>query len=159
MKKAGCKSEITLIEGVKAIGQKGFSLVEIMIAITILGLVLALVGTNVLKRLDEARVSTAQNQIRLFKTALLEYYAQEKKMPTDAEGLEALAEKGYLGDSEESPLDPWDNEYIYKHQGGRKFVIISFGADGAEGGEEIDADISSADLGKRKKRKKKSDDK
>lgn len=139
---------------------KGFSLIEIMIAITILGLVMALVGTNVLKRLDEAKVQATRNQIKALEGALQDYYRQNGSYPTTDQGLQALVEKptsgkipknwsaGYLGKDEGAkvPLDSWSNDFVYRSDDGYKFEIISRGADGEEGGEEIAADISSKDL-------------
>ena len=136
----------------------GFSLIEIMIAITILGLVMALVGTNVLKRLDEAKVQTAKNQIKALEGALQDYYRENAMYPTTDQGLNALVEKptagkipknwnadGYLSKGK-VPQDPWTNDFVYKCDDGYHFEIISRGSDGEEGGEGIAADINSKDL-------------
>lgn len=149
----------------KTNGQSGFSLVEIMIAITILGLVMALVGTNVLKRLDEAKVRTARNQIQIFSNALADFYRENGQYPTTEQGLDALVEQptvepvpkvypegGYLG-KDYLPMDPWNNDYTYESDG-RKFEIKSLGSDGQEGGEGIAGDVSSEDKPERRRRKK-----
>ncbi len=140
------------------VGQKGFSLVEIMIAITILGLVMALVGTNVMKRLDEAKVKTAMNQIRILESALADFYRQNGFYPGTEQGLDALIEKPTVGRIPKNypedcylekcrmPMDPWDNDFIYKCDDYYHYEIISLGGGGEEGGEGIAADINSKDL-------------
>lgn len=138
--------------------QMGFSLIEIMIAITILGLVMALVGTNVLRKLDEAKVQSAKNQIRALEAALSDYYRQNGSYPTTDQGLNALVEKptsgkvpknwnpdGYL-EKGRVPEDPWNNEFSYNCDDGYHYEIISLGGDGEQGGEGIAADINSKDL-------------
>jgi general secretion pathway protein G len=138
--------------------QSGFSLIEIMIAITILGLVMALVGTNVIEKLDEAKVTTTKNQIRALEASLQDYYRHNGSYPTTDQGLDALVEKPTTGKIPKNwnpdcyiekcrlPLDAWDNDFIYKCDDGFKFEIISLGAGGQEGGDGFAADVSSKDL-------------
>jgi general secretion pathway protein G len=119
--------------------QAGFTLVELMVVIAIIAILAGIVGINVFKSLDEANVSNAKAQIRNFKTALVAYKIKQKKFPTSSEGLEVIAP---FMDPPKVPLDPWNNPYVYTADGST-FKIVSYGADGAQGGEGIDADISS----------------
>jgi general secretion pathway protein G len=137
--------------------QSGMSLIEILIALTLLGLAGTFVAGKVIERLAEGQVQTAKIQIRSLSERLKEFRRDCNFLPTTDQGLEALVEKptggreckryapgGYI-DGGKVPLDPWDGEYIYESDG-KTFTIISLGADGAEGGEGADADISSKDL-------------
>ena len=142
----------------KKLSQTGFSLIEIMIAITILGLVAALVGTNVLKKLDEAKVNTAKNQIRLLESALSDFYRQNGFYPGSEQGLRALVEAPTVGRTPKNypsggylekgkvPQDPWNNDYQYKCDDYYNYEIFSYGGDGQPQGEGINADITSKDL-------------
>ncbi len=134
--------------------QKGFTLIEIMVVVVILGVLGALVAPSILGRPDEARVTVAKNDIRQISNALDMYKLDNFKYPTQSEGLKALVEKtgsaknwnpdGYL---DAMPQDPWGNEYIYVRPGtkSRHFDLYSLGADGQEGGEGVDADIGNWD--------------
>jgi general secretion pathway protein G len=129
-------------------GAGGFSLIELMVVIAIIAMLAAIVGFNVMNALGKGEVATAKSQISNFKTALIGYRVEFKKFPSTEEGLNALIdnEKGkkFL-DQKEVPLDPWGNPYIYKLEDGEP-IIVSHGADGAEGGEAENADISSDNL-------------
>lgn len=121
--------------------RRGMTLIEIMVVMTIMALIMAGVAVAIIPRLDEARVDTARQDIHTIRTALDMHYAKRGRYPDTSTGLAALTEGQFLQDI---PIDPWGNEYIYLNEGGRP-VIISYGADGAPGGEGTAADISSQD--------------
>lgn len=137
--------------------QAGFSLVEILIAISIMVLLGTIVGIALNDLPTKGRYDAAKIQVNSFKTAIQLYIADNGMPPTQRQGLAALVTKptdapipqkykpnGYL-DSREVPLDPWGNDYAYLVPGsnGEPFEIICYGADGEVGGEGYDADISS----------------
>lgn len=137
--------------------QHGMSLIEILIALTLLGLAGTFVAGKVTERLQEGQISTAKIQIRSIGERLKEYRRDCNRLPTTDQGLDALIQKptggqeckryapsGYI-DGGKIPLDPWDGEYIYESDG-KTFTITTLGADNAEGGEGADADIKSTDL-------------
>lgn len=134
--------------------QNGFTLIEIMVVIVILGILGALIVPNIVGRPDEARVSAAKSDINSISTSLETYRIDNGFYPSTDQGLEALVEEpsgfpeprryspdGYLS---KVPVDPWDEPYGYFSEG-RKFEIYSYGADRKEGGEGVDADLSSKD--------------
>lgn len=121
--------------------RRGMTLIEIMVVMTIMALIMAGVAVAIIPRLDEARVDTARQDIHTIKTALDMHYAKKGRYPDTATGLAALTEGQFLQDV---PVDPWGNEYVYLNEGGKP-VIISYGADGAPGGEGTAADVSSKD--------------
>lgn len=120
--------------------QAGFTLVEIMVVIVILGLLATMVARNVIGASDEARATKAQTDVRTIAGAVREYRATNGKLP---ESLEVLSTKDERGRSqlEELPKDPWGNDYILR-PGDRptEFEVISMGPDGSENTED---DISS----------------
>lgn len=137
--------------------QSGMSLIEILIALTLLGLAGTFVAGKVTERLQEGQVQTTKIQIRSFSERLKEFRRDCNFIPTTDQGLDALVEKptggreckryapgGYI-EGGKLPQDPWDGDYIYESDG-KTFTIISLGADNAEGGEGADADINSKDL-------------
>lgn len=131
-----------------ALGNRGFSLIELMVVIAIIAMLAAAVGVSMFGALDNANVATAQAEISTFKTALIGYKIAFKKLPSTEEGLNVLvnnSKKNFL-DSEAVPMDPWGNPYVYTLEGGNNFTIVSLGADGVPGGTELNADISSANL-------------
>ncbi|MZG30338.1 MAG: type II secretion system protein GspG [Nitrospinae bacterium] len=123
------------------LNSKGFTLIELMVVMVIIGLLAATVAPKIFGRVDKARQQDAQAQIELLGQALDLYRLEKHKYPSTDEGLEAIAP--YLKKS--LPLDPWGNKYIYESPGkeGRGYDLISYGADNAEGGEENDLDIVS----------------
>ncbi len=137
--------------------EKGFSLIEILVVLMIIGLLTAVVAINVLPSQDRARIDKAQTDIRILEQALELYRLDMFSYPSEQEGLKALIEKpsnnkfsdryrqgGYIRKLE---LDPWGNDYLYERPGknNNPFEIISLGADGRKGGEGLDKDISNLD--------------
>jgi general secretion pathway protein G len=130
----------------------GFSLVEILVVLVIMGLLISVVAPTVLNRADEARVQKAQADFKAIETALKIYRLDNYVYPTTEQGLEALVEASTLdpeprnfkkgGYLEELPLDPWGRPYLFLSPGENKEVdIYSLGADGLSGGEDQSADI------------------
>lgn len=134
--------------------QQGFTLLEIMVVVTILGLLAAFIVPNVIGQGDKAKVDLAKANMSGIANALDFYKLDNKKYPTTEQGLEALVSKpegasnwnpnGYL---QKLPEDPWGNQYVYISPGidGKPFDLYTLGADGAEGGEGFDADIGFRD--------------
>lgn len=119
----------------------GFSLVELLIVMVILGLLAGLVGPRLFKHADTAKQKDAAVQIAMFEEALDLHRLEHHKYPSAEEGLAAI--KPYL--KKELPADPWGNPYHYKSPGdnGREYDILCFGADNAAGGEGTNEDIVS----------------
>ncbi|MDY7225442.1 type II secretion system protein GspG [Hyalangium rubrum] len=117
---------------------RGMTLIEIMVVITILGLIAAAVGVAVIPQLNQARVDRAHLDIKNIQNALKLYYTKKGNYPDTATGLRGLVEMQAL---EQIPRDPWNNEYVYLNEGGKP-VVSSYGADGTSGGGD---DISSKD--------------
>ncbi len=132
--------------------QGGFSLIEIMVVIVIMGLLLSIVGPRVFDQVGTAREKTVRAHFGNLKTALDSYRLDNYRYPTTEQGLDALvfepdadpAPKKWRQYMDKVPLDPWEGEYIYESPGenGRPFNIITLGADGVRGGEGEDADLS-----------------
>jgi len=129
----------------------GFTLMELLIVLVIIGLMAALVGPTLYKRINPAKTSIAQTQIENFMNALDGYFVDVGKYPSAQQGLSALRNQPagmlkwngpYL--KKEIPLDPWGNSYIYRSPGrSGGFEIISYGADGAESGAGDGKDVTS----------------
>jgi len=133
--------------------QHGFTLVEMLVVLVIIGMLAGLVGPKLFGRVDSSKVKTAEVQIKMFKGSLETFRLDVGRFPTQAEGLLVLnqaptEEKArarwhgpYL--DQDVPLDPWGNPYLYSLPGanGQPFALYSVGADGKRGGEGIDADI------------------
>jgi len=138
-------------------GQRGFTLLEVMVVVVILGILAALVVPKIISRPDEARVIAAKQDIASLMQALKLYRLDNQRYPTTEQGLQALLAKptttpiplnwkpgGYI---ERLPKDPWGSPYQYLYPGVRgELDVFSYGADGAPGGEGNDADIGSWNL-------------
>ena len=134
---------------------RGFTHIEVMIVIVILGILAALIVPKVMGRPDEARVVAARQDIATIMQALKLYRLDNRRYPTTEQGLDSLVKKpatapvpdnwkSYL---EKLPLDPWGNAYQYLNPGLNGEVdVLSLGADGKPGGEGYDADIGSWSL-------------
>jgi len=127
--------------------KSGFTLVELMVVISIIAVLAAIVGYNVLGSVDEGNIAAAKAQIKQFDTALVAYKIKFKKFPESLDALVNPPEGDPILTARSIPSDPWGNPYVYQLEGSRKYVIISYGADGAAGGEDVDKDIRSDDLG------------
>jgi len=132
--------------------ERGYTLVEILVVISIIGLLMALVGPRVLNYLTESKVKTARIQIQSFASALDLFFLDAGRYPTSSEGLSALVQRGggvaawngpYLKGGI-VPNDPWGKPYLYRSPGEHgAYDIVSFGSDGQEGGTGTAADITS----------------
>lgn len=153
-----CRSDIRSISlnRISRNYQSGFTLIEIMVVVIILGILAAIVAPNVIGRIDDAQVTRVQQDLRGIENALKFYRLDNFAYPTSEQGLDALVNKpadpnvknwkpgGYL---DRLPKDPWGNEYQYLNPGQNGEVdIYTFGRDGRPGGENIDADIGNWDL-------------
>jgi general secretion pathway protein G len=129
-------------------GAKGFTLVEIMVVVVIIGLLAAMVAPSLMERLDTATVTRVKQDIRAIETALNLYRLENHRYPSTDEGLQVLT--GGDGRKEflrRVPVDPWNNPYQYVYPGRHgEFDVFSLGADGREGGEGINADIGNWDI-------------
>jgi general secretion pathway protein G len=134
-------------------GERGFTLVEILVVITIIALIMSLVGPRVLNYLTESKVKAAKIQMQSFSSALDLLYLDTGRYPSSAEGLAVLvkptsAMAGWNGPYLKGgnvPNDPWGKAYVYRSPTERaKYEIMSYGADGQEGGTGTAADITSA---------------
>lgn len=109
--------------------QRGMTLIEIMVVITILGLIMAAVGVAVIPRLEEAKRETARQDIANIHQALKLYYMKKGKYPDTATGLRTLVETQLLA---QLPQDPWGHGFVYRNEGGKP-IVTAYGADGAQG--------------------------
>jgi general secretion pathway protein G len=137
--------------------RSGFTLIEIMVVIIILGILVGLIVPRFMEKPEKARIVKAQMQIESISAALKEYKLDSGDYPTTEQGLEALVEKpsigkiprkypekGYLA---KIPKDPWGNDYVYISPGEHgDFDLISYGADGEEGGEGKNGDVQSWEI-------------
>ena len=135
----------------------GFTLVEIMVVVVIIGLLAGIVGPQIMARLEEAKRTTARTQIKSFEQSLEMYRMHNSRYPTTQQGLEALIRKPTMapiparyspdGYAKDIPPDPWGNPYIYRCPGEKHpYDIISTARTGEEGGEGLDSDVTNHDL-------------
>jgi len=137
---------------------RGFTLIEIMVVIVIIGLLAAVIVPTVMGKVDDARVAKAKADIQSLEAALSMYYLDNSKYPSSEQGLTALTQQptdpsikhwrpgGYL---ERVSKDPWGNPYLYTFPSthGKQYDLYTLGADGQPGGDGINADIGNWNLG------------
>ncbi len=136
--------------------EAGFTLIEILVVVFIIGLLATIVSVNVIGQGDKARVTKAQADLKQIEQGLHLYKLDNGIYPTTEQGLGALVQKPTTGPQprkynnegyiQKFPQDPWGNGYVYLSDG-QKFVLKCLGADGEQGGEGYNADIDSKDLG------------
>ncbi|MGH8230317.1 MAG: type II secretion system major pseudopilin GspG [Steroidobacteraceae bacterium] len=149
-------TQVRATSGMAASRQRGFTLIEIMVVVIIIGLLAAVVVPQFLGRVDDARIAKAKQDIQALETGLTMYKLDNFSYPTSEEGIKALVEKpndpnvrnwragGYL---KRLPKDPWGNDYQYQSPGTHGEIdVFSFGADGQAGGEGVNADIGNWNL-------------
>jgi len=140
-------------------GSAGFTLIELMVVIVILGILAGLIIPRIMGRPEEARQMKAQVQIESIETALRLYKLDNGSYPSTEQGLQALVEAPTVGELPRAwreggylekgkvPRDPWGNEYVYLSPGVHgDYDLSSYGGDGQPGGEDKDKDINSWDL-------------
>ena len=138
------------------VNQSGFTLIEIMVVVIILGILIALVAPNVIGNIDKAQITAAKTEIRTLEGALKFYRIDQFAYPSTEQGLEALVTKpadpnirnwnpgGYV---DRLPNDPWNRPYLYLSPGAQGEIdVYTLGRDGQPGGEGIDADIGNWNL-------------
>ena len=139
--------------------EKGFTLIELMVVIVILGILAGLIVPRIMTRPEDAKRVKARLQIESMETALKLYKLDSGSYPTTEQGLQALVDEptsgnlpkkwkkgGYL-EKGTVPMDPWGNEFVYLSPGlNGDYDIISYGADGMPGGEEYNKDINSWEI-------------
>jgi general secretion pathway protein G len=130
----------------------GFTLIEMMVVLVIIGLLMALVGPRFIRQEEKAKVKSARAQIELLGTALDTFRLDVGRYPTAQEGLQALRQRPFGADrwdgpylKKDVPKDPWDHPYYYRSPGesGRPYDLYSLGADGAPGGDGDNRDVTS----------------
>jgi general secretion pathway protein G len=138
--------------------QRGFTLIEIMVVVIIIGLLAAVIVPQVINKVDEARISKAKADIQSLETALTMYRLDNSKYPTTDQGLQSLVVQptdpsirhwrigGYL---QRVSKDPWGNDYQYVFPGthGKEYDLFTLGADGQPGGDGVNADIGNWNIG------------
>ena len=135
---------------------RGFSFIEVMVVIIILGLLAGIVGVSLFQSAGQAKVDATKVQLQGFASALDLYRLHNGRFPQNEQGLDALLKKPEVGlippawngpylTSKKLPKDGWGNDFKYSSDG-KSYQIISLGADGAEGGTEDDADLNSDNL-------------
>ena len=139
-----CRGKSPRGPGLRRDDEQGFTLVELMVVIVIIGLLATVVIINVLPATDKAAATKAKADVATLEQGVEMYRLNKLRYPSAAEGLQAVTAEGYV---KRLPKDPWGNEYRYAAPGrdGRAFDIYSYGADGREGGEGQDADIGNWD--------------
>ena len=136
---------------------RGFSFIEVMVVIIILGLLSSVVGVYLFDSAEKAKADATKTQIRGLETALDLYRLHNSRYPSSEQGLNALLERPEVGlipknwngpylRGNKLPEDGWDSPFGYISVNGNEYEIISLGADGVDGGIDLDADISSSDL-------------
>jgi general secretion pathway protein G len=131
--------------------QAGFTLVEMLVVLVIIGLIMGLVGPRVLSYLSDSRVKATRLQIESFSNSLDLFYVDTGRYPTTQEGLGALLERPTEADrwsgpylrSNSVPIDPWGHPYVYRSPGSHgAYDLMSYGPKGQEGGESSESEIA-----------------
>ena len=142
----------SLCTSLKRRGQAGFTLIELMVVLVIIGVLAALIVPNVLDRADDARATAARTDVNNLMQALKLYRLDNQRYPSAEQGLQALVSKPTAGTLppnwkpylEKLPNDPWSRPYQYLNPGVKGEIdVMSFGADGQAGGEGKNADVGS----------------
>ena len=129
-------------------GDRGMTLLEIMVVITIIGVVMATVTVAVLPQLDRAKIDTTKNSMLGVQGALKLYYARHGKYPDTSQGLQILVAEKFL---DQLPKDAWGTDFVYTAESS-SYKILSYGSDGQQGGDGAAADISSDQLNQSEKK-------
>jgi general secretion pathway protein G len=136
--------------------RRAFTMIEIMAVIVIIGILAGIVAVSVVGKIDKARVISTKASLKMLHSAVIQFKLDTGRYPTEEAGLQELIEQptdvtgwntgGYL-ESTTLPKDAWGNDFVYQllPESGKPFVIISYGANGEEGGEGYDADLYSTD--------------
>ncbi|MDP6488692.1 MAG: type II secretion system major pseudopilin GspG [SAR324 cluster bacterium] len=156
------ENKVTDIQGKDTVEKKrkrlgGFSFIEVMVVIIILGLLSSIVGVYLFDSAEQAKADATKTQIKGLETALDLYRLHNSRYPSAEQGLKALLEKPEVGFIPKNwngpylrgnnlPEDGWGSPYRYLSVNGKNYEIISLGADGTDGGTDLDADINSSDL-------------
>lgn len=122
---------------------QGFSLIELLIVITIMGLLASIVAPEMFGKVEQSKVKTAQSQMKMLSTSLDAYRLDLGEYPTNLNELTASQQQGWMGPylADDAPLDPWNVPYQYKRLSTTEYQLSSLGADKKPGGENLDADI------------------
>src|SRR5437867_9987267 len=132
--------------------QAGFTLIEMMVVMVIIGLLMALVGPNLINQEEKSKVKTARAQVEMLGTSLDTFRLDVGRYPSTQESLAALRQRPFGVDrwdgpylKKDVPKDPWDRPYLYRSPGdaGRPYDLVSLGADGSPGGEGDNRDLLS----------------
>jgi general secretion pathway protein G len=138
--------------------RKGFTIIEVMAVIVIIGILAGIVAINVVGRIDKAKVTATKANLKMLHNAVVQFKLDTGQYPSEDAGLRELVEEpqdlkgwnqgGYL-QTTDLPKDAWGNDFVYQlyPESGMPFVIISYGANGEEGGEGYDKDLYSTDAG------------
>jgi general secretion pathway protein G len=126
--------------------RRGFTLVEMMVVIVILGILASVVTVKVYQHVRKARVTKAKIQIREFMKAIKIFKMETSKIPEELTELTEKTEENPDPQLDVIPKDPWGNDYDFYTDDDHEYVIVSYGADGQEGGEDEEGDIYSYDL-------------
>ena len=136
--------------------RRAFTMIEIMAVIVIIGILAGIVAVSVVGKIDKARVISTKASLKMLHSAVIQFKLDTGRYPTEEAGLQELIEQptdvtgwntgGYL-ETTSLPKDAWGNDFVYQllPESGKPFVIISYGANGEEGGEGYDADLYSTD--------------
>jgi general secretion pathway protein G len=150
----GADLGVVMIRTSLRVAEQGFTLLEIMVVVVIIGLLAAMIVPNLMGNIDKAQVSRAKSDIRGIETALNLFRLDNFRYPSTADGLQALVTNpgetiapNWRATLKKLPKDPWDHPYQYAYPGQHgEFDVFSYGGDGQEGGEGINADIGNWDL-------------